>query len=260
MDCYEILGVDKDSSIEELKKAYEKKVSKIETEVSNKKNADAFLKVLEEAYKDALFQVTTTSKEKGQAFGDTVMFTDDELNEIRSDYYDEDLCYDEEPYDEDIYEEEKRSNRKRKRRHSNSNAKRKKGNKEKDRDKDKIDNKKNLKKGEEENRTKKESNILLLPFKIIVFPIIIILSIIIFILKFIDAIIWIATKILLIASIAGASIYGYEVYCGRIYMDIRVFIICGGIFILSVILPYITGSVPNLLSGINNSLKNFIFN
>ncbi|MBE6050007.1 MAG: hypothetical protein E7214_04905 [Clostridium sp.] len=272
MDCYEILGVDKNSSMEELRKAYEKRVKKIENEVDNRKNADAFFKVLEEAYKEALFNMATSHK-SGQDIESTVMFTKEELEDIRSEDFDDELCYDEEPYEDDDYayndyDGEKRT--KTKKRKSKSRSRKQKDNSKKSTDK-KNEKKKNRNKDGNEVEGKREKKkksgekdekgvkIIALPVKIIAFPIMIILSAVILILRFIDAIIWIVTKILIVASIAGASIYGYKVYRGEINMDLRVFLACGGVFILSVILPYITRTVPDSLDIINNSIKHFIF-
>ncbi len=95
-------------------------------------------------------------------------------------------------------------------------------------------------------------------FKILALPVIAILWITLFLCKILNLISWIASKIIVIASIAGASIHGYQVYIGHA-VQYRVFIPCAIGVIVSLFLPSILRVLPTILEVINNSLKRFIF-
>ena len=62
----------------------------------------------------------------------------------------------------------------------------------------------------------------------------------------------------MIASIAGASIHGYQVYIGHA-IQYKIFILCAIGFIVALFLPSILNILPNILEGINNRLKRFVF-
>ena len=99
----------------------------------------------------------------------------------------------------------------------------------------------------------------MIPVKILVLPIIALLSILIFICRIISISSWIVAKVIIFGAIAISAIHGYRIYTGQIAMEYTVFIACGIGFIVSIFLPSIVRIVPNMLQGINNSLKNFVF-
>ena len=92
MDSYSILGIEKESSMEDIEKAYIDKISKIKKEVKNEKNAAAFEAVLTKAYNDILSQKENISEEQELA----EEATDCEVDDLEYDEYEEynDLDYD----------------------------------------------------------------------------------------------------------------------------------------------------------------------
>ena len=79
-----------------------------------------------------------------------------------------------------------------------------------------------------------------------------------FLCKILNLISWIASKVIIIASIAGASIHGYQIYIGHA-VQYKIFILCAIGFIVSLFLPSILRVLPRILEGINNRLKRFVF-
>ena len=92
MVSYSILGIEKESSMEDIEKAYIDKISKIKKEVKNEKNAAAFEAVLTKAYNDILSQKENISEEQELA----EEATDCEVDDLEYDEYEEynDLDYD----------------------------------------------------------------------------------------------------------------------------------------------------------------------
>ena len=92
MDSYSILGIEKESSMEDIEKAYIDKISKIKKEVKNEKNAAAFEAVLTKAYNDILSQKENISEEQELA----EEAADCEVDDLEYDEYEEynDLDYD----------------------------------------------------------------------------------------------------------------------------------------------------------------------
>lgn len=101
--------------------------------------------------------------------------------------------------------------------------------------------------------------LLLIPVKILVLPIIVLLSILIFICRIISISSWIVSKVIIFGTIAISAIHGYQIYTGQIAREYTVFVACGIGFIVSIFLPSISRIVPNMLQGINNSLKKLLF-
>ena len=85
MDSYSILGIEKESSMEDIEKAYIDKISKIKKEVKNEKNAAAFEAVLTKAYNDILSQKENISEEQELA----EEATDCEVDDLEYDEYEE---------------------------------------------------------------------------------------------------------------------------------------------------------------------------
>lgn len=102
-------------------------------------------------------------------------------------------------------------------------------------------------------------NLLLIPLKVLALPIIAILTILIFICRIISISSWLVAKVIIVGVIAIAAIHGYQIYTGQAVSNYNVFIACGVGFIVSLFLPSIVRVVPNMLQGINNSLKKFVF-
>ncbi|MDS0526987.1 DUF1700 domain-containing protein [Clostridium sp. SHJSY1] len=266
MDNFEVLGVNKNSSLEEIKLAYENKVKDIDRQVTNEKNAEAFKKVLKDAY-DGIISNKSSMNENGQALGNTTVMSKDEIDELLDSTKDE---FEEDYYDDNYDYEETRVNKKTRKRRSSSGSSSKKRSKGKDDEYDKEKSKnrkrkkdKDYKEEHDKHHHKEESSgifsFLMIPLKILVIPIIIVLSIIILILEVISIAVWIVSKVLFIASIAVASVYGYQVYTGSAPMRYDLFAACGAAFILGILLPLITKIFRAPLKEINNSLKDFVF-
>lgn len=248
MDNYEILGVDKDSSMEEIKNAYETKIKQIDNEVSNKKNAEAFKKVLKDAY-DSL--ITDNSNEN------TLIMTKEEFEELskkeEEEYYD-DYGYDDyDYYDEDEYEEDRRRRKER-----NKREKRRKRQK-RNRDKDYEDERDRRYDSYNEEREDFLPWYIKLPLKILALPFVIIFSVILFIFDIINAALWAVTKILIVASIVAAGGLIYLYYNGMLELRTDLLTVCGAVFLVSIILPAIVKAIPKPLQIINNKLKAFVF-
>ena len=287
MDSYSILGIEKESSMEDIEKAYIDKISKIKKEVKNEKNAAAFEAVLTKAYNDILSQKENISEEQELA----EEATDCEVDDLEYDEYEEynDLDYDDfedgqvvdketfyRSFDEyDDYHDHKPKKRKKKKTQRRTNSKGEKNKKVKEnhrldddydkyKDKqDKGDERYNRYEGKNVKRVKekKEINlfsIVLLPLKIMIVPIIIVLSILLILLKLISFAKWIVSKVLIVAAIAVTSIHGYQIYMGAI-MDIRIFVVAAAVGISSIFIPYIVKTVPTIIEAINNKLKDFAF-
>ena len=243
MDSYEVLGVSKDSSLEEIEDVYESKLRQIDKEVVNEKNAESFKKLLKEAHDD-LIRLNTSNE-------NTVVMSKEEFNKmLEEEQSEDDNYYDEYGYDEKTYYEE-RENRKKRDKRSSRNKK------------DRRKRERTLRDREEERNYSDYDDIDLpwyisIPLKIVALPVIIIFSIIIFIFEMLNAVLWAVTKILILASAAVAAIHGYQVYTG---MNIRyeVFAGCAGVFLLSIILPIIFKTLPKPLKIMNNKLKAFVF-
>ena len=287
MDSYSILGIEKESSMEDIEKAYIDKISKIKKEVKNEKNAVAFEAVLTKAYNDIL-------KEKGNIDEEQELAEeaiDCEMDDLEYDEYEEydDLDYEDfedgqvldketyykvfEEYDDYYDHKPKKRKKKKTKRRTNSKGEKNKKVKENHRlddeyDKyngkqDKSDEIYNRYEGKNVKRVKEKKginlfSILLLPLKIIIFPIIIVLSILLILLKLISFATWIVSKVLIIASISVASIHGYQIYMGAT-MDVRIFIFAAAVAILSIFIPYIVKTMPAIIEAINNKLKDFVF-
>lgn len=234
MDNYEILGVSKDSSMEEIQDAYEWKLKQIDKEVVNEKNAEAFKKVLHDAYEGLM---------KNNCDENTIVMTKEEFNRLimeeeENDYYD----------DEKSRREIKSKKSKKKRNSRNKKAS--------------NDNSRNRREKTDYREYKKESDFpwyLELPLKILALPIIIVLSVILFIFDTINIALWAVTKLLIIGSIAVAAIHGYQIYSGISLIRYDIFAACAAVFIISIILPAILRISPKPLEIINNKLKAFVF-
>lgn len=257
MNSYEILGVNKDSSLEEIKKAYEGKVKKIDEEVVDEKKSKAFKKVLTDAYNELAISknvdestIVMSKEEFYKLSEDDDYYYDND--EYEDDYYDDDYEYDDEDDYSDRYYEEKN---KRKRSSSSSRNKNK-----RKRRKDKMPSEDE----EKYNHYDREHDIdmpwyIALPLKVVAFPVIVILSIIIMIMDVLNMALWIVTKLLIIGSVAVAAIHGYQIYSGISLIKYEIFAACLGVFVVSIILPLIFKTIPKPLKIINNKLKAFVF-
>ena len=247
MNSYELLGVGSDSSLEEIKDSYEKKLRQIDKEVVNEKNAEAFKKVLKEAYDEL------TEKASNE---DTIVMSKEEFNKLLEEEQEEYDDYDEDGYDDYSYDEVRhKEKQRRERRTSRNRTKRKKKKREPSRPR---------REEQEYSREFDDEDIDLpwyisIPLKIAALPFVIILSIIIMIFDILNAALWAVTKILILGSVAVAAIHGYQVYSGMSLVRYEVFVGCAGVFVLSIILPLIFRTLPKPLKIMNNKLKAFVF-
>ena len=101
-------------------------------------------------------------------------------------------------------------------------------------------------------------NILMLPIKIILLPIIWLLSLIILLCKAINMVSWIASKVIIVGSIAVGAIHMYQIHLGH-PKDIKLLILAVAGVVISFFLPYILRSIPKMLTKLNNILKSVVF-
>ncbi|NRT29067.1 curved DNA-binding protein CbpA [Clostridium beijerinckii] len=87
-DYHKLLGVEKNASKEEIKKAYEMQVEKIKKEVVNEKRLNQFLKIFDEAY-EALISLNENQSVKENL---TVAINPKEIQKEK-DYSNEDEAY-----------------------------------------------------------------------------------------------------------------------------------------------------------------------
>lgn len=247
-DYHKLLGVEKNASKEEIKKAYEMQVEKMKKEVVNEKRLNQFLKIFDEAY-EALI-----SLEENQSVKENLTVA---INpkEIQKDYSNEDEA------------SKSRRNSRSKAKGSggkSNNLKRKETSRNKERknslndDKEEKGRKQRAAEKKSQNDTKKAFNLIMLPFKILVFPFIVVLSVIISVLQVINIISWIATKILIVGSISVGAIHLYQVKMGQA-INYNILILAGAVLLASFFLPYILKLLLKVLKTINDVLKGFVF-
>ncbi|MDV4149423.1 molecular chaperone DnaJ [Clostridium sp. AL.422] len=257
MEKYEILSVDENSSMEEIRQAYENKVNEIKKEIVDERRAKAFIKVFDKAFEEIKLEKEKIQNQETML----INFKNTNLDNYAKDKLDIEEIDKYEDFDE--YKEITRKNKEKKKSPSRSSTRKKQNNNRKkvykDNDIDKKKRKNNNQKIRSKERLSKESSLIKLPFKILAVPIIVVLSILIFLLKTINLISWIATKVLIVAAISVSSIHGYQVYIGQ-PMYYEVFVLCAVVFVISLFLPSILKVVPSALSSINNKIKKFVFN
>lgn len=266
MEQYKILGVDENATMEEIKEAYDNKVKQFKEEIKDERRAKKFIEVFDKAYEEIKLE-----REKNQ--NQQTMIIDfkgtDSIQELK-----DDLDKSEENFQcsiegEEFDESEERSIVTKEKRKSNSKIssakKGKSNNKKSSKTKDKdVEHEKTMKKANKKVvvKNRKESSTIAkaikLPFKLLAIPVIVVLTIILFLCKILNLISWIASKVIIIASIAGASIHGYQIYIGYA-VQYKIFILCAIGFIVSLFLPSILRVLPRILEGINNRLKRFVF-
>lgn len=250
MESYKILGIDENASMEEVRQAYENKVNEIKKEIVNEKRAKAFIEVFDNAYEEIKVE-----KEKIQSQETTVInikkinSEQNSKNDISTNKFEED--------------EETFKNNKIKKKPSSIKLSRNNYTKSiKSSNKDKKDNLKRRNNNKKKELKKEENSSIgtLIQFilKVLALPIIVILTIVIFLCKLINLISWIASKIIIVGAIAGASIHGYQVYIGQ-PMYYVIFVACAVAFLAALFLPSILKIVPSILERINNKLKDFVF-
>lgn len=252
MEHYKILGVDKNATMEEITKAYEKKIKEFKTDINDEKRAKAFIKVFDKAYENIKLE-----REKPQA-DNTVIMGIDEFSGFE---------HLEDKFEREIVEAENYSSSvrgKRKTSYNSSSIKKKKTSKtnsakrnsaEKSNDKNNIKEKAVVK---EKRESSMVSTLLQLPLKAIALIGIVILSTILLLCKVISLASWLASRLIMAATIGVASIHGYQIYIGHaIRYDI--FILCAAAFIIALFLPSIVRIVPSIIGGVNNKLKEYAF-
>lgn len=264
MECYKVLGVDENATMEEVKEAYENKVKQFREEIKDEIRVKKFIEVFDKAYEEIKLERENIQNQQTMIMN----INDTDLKDYQKSDFDkgEECNYvfrkdeiDEEEENFIITKEKRKSYPKKSSSKNKKSNKKTSENKYKDRSKEKSKNESNKK---VVTKKKKESSsigtIIKLPFKIVAFPIIIVLSIILFLCKILSLMYWIVSKAIMIASIAGASIHGYQVYIGQA-IQYKIFILCAIGFIIALFLPSILKVLPSILESINNRLKRFVF-
>lgn len=261
MECYKVLGVDENASMDEIKEAYENKVKQFREEIKDERRANKFIEVFDKAYEEIKLERENIHNQQTMIMNvNDIALEDYEKNNFNKAEESNYVFRRDEIGEEDesfIITKEKRKSYTKK-----SASKNKKSNKKTSDNKDKLKDKYKNKPKKVVTKKKKESSstgtIIKLPFKILAFPVIVVLSAILFLCKILNLMSWVASKIIIIASIAGASIHGYQVYVGHA-IQYKIFILCAIGFIVALFLPSILKALPNMLGGINNRLKRFVF-
>ena len=255
----EVSSLFKKNKIEE--KPVDISVNKEEVKLENQNIENSYAATVlisrEEIVKESLIQDNETEEER-------VIFKSKEDFEECDEFFDDED--EEEDFEEKIIKKiKKKTNYKsRKNNKNNNSAKRSsvsKNNKEYD-SRDRSYNNKEINKNVVVKKEKGSDGVLgllLIPVKILVLPIIVLLSILIFICRIISISSWIVSEVIIFGAIAISAIHGYRIYTGQIAREYTVFIACGIGFIVSIFLPNISRIVPNMLQGINNSLKKLLF-
>lgn len=256
----EVSALFKKNKIEE--KPVDISLNKEEVKVANQNIENSYAATVlmsrEEILKESLIQHHEPEEER-------IIFKSKEDFEECDGFFDDDE--EEEDFEEKIIKKIKQRNPYKKNK-NNSSVKRNsinKNNKEynsrdRDRDRDNIANNEYKEKNKKVVvKKEKNSGLLLIPLKILVLPVIAILSILIFICKIISISSWVVSKVIIVGAIAIAAIHGYRIYIGQVAREYNIFVACGIGFIVSIFLPSIVRILPNILQGINNSLKDFVF-
>lgn len=268
MDYYNILGVNKNASKEEIKAAYENKVKKIKEEVANEKRAKMFIKAFDEAY-EALMEL----EESGQSSQRLISDIEEAENKtviIKPQEIQQELEKQRRVSTESGYSEtKKRSTRKSSTSRSKSSSKKKPKSK-KDYSEDENIEKKNKERRNEKNNkqrvVRKSQNsiastlmsVLILPLKVLALPIIAILSVIILLCKTINVVSWLASKVIIACGIGIGAIHLYQINLGEVMNEKLLFAVVVAV-VASFFLPSILRIVPKIFGSLNDALKNFVF-
>lgn len=256
MEHYKTLGIDENASMEEVTRAYKDKVNKFKEEINSERRAGAFIKVFDQAY-----EAIKIEREQDQYNQNLEIKTNDRYLNQNSKHNSNEDKYDDFEYDEEEYifdkESRRASSKSSSRKKQRSNKKKSSKSNSKDRDKNKRNkNKKAAVKGKKESSTSTTVSGIIL--KILAIPVIVVLSTTIFFCKIISLVSWIASKIIIVASIALSAIHGYQIYIGQ-PIQYKIFVISAVAFVISLFLPSILKIVPSVLGGLNDRLKRFVF-
>ncbi|WP_346896346.1 molecular chaperone DnaJ [Clostridium sp. UBA7503] len=254
MEHYKILGVDKNTSMEEITKAYEDRVNKFKEEIEDEKRVKSFINVFDEAYKKI-------KEEREKNRNEQTVIIDNQVKDLNNNFHKDDSN----GYESfNQYEQESTAGREKKRSSSKSTSigKQKRAKKKSTGYRENI---KSEKQSKNDNSRKAGSNkknsapsLTQLPLKILFMPVVAILSIIIFLCKILNIISWIASKIIIIAAISISAIHGYQIYIGHV-IQYKIFVLCAVGFVVSLFLPSILKMLVSTLSKVNSTLKKFVF-
>lgn len=296
MNYYSTLGISKGASREEVQRAYESQVNKIKEEIKDEKRASKFIRLFDEAYEALMKELTPQNVEledktiiidvnkiREEVEEDKTLIINQyelqkeienqmtnrqneiEKEEIYNPYRGKVVReYDEED-DKGLEEscvERKRSSSRRKSEDTGGRRKKKQRRKNPSKDNDNEKGRRNKNRKSSVDKVKGTSkgvvNILMLPIKIILLPIIWVVSIIILLCKAISMVSWIASKVIIVGSIAVGAIHMYQIHIGQ-PEDIKLLILAALGVVISFFLPYILRVVPRLLTKLNNMLKSIVF-
>lgn len=249
-DYYKILGVEKNTSKEEIKEAYEKQVAKLKKEVINEKRLNQFLKIFDEAY-----EALNSLEEKQLINENTTLIMNPQ--EVQEELQDNNKSNN---YIDRSYSKNKGRSCSRKKigfTEKSFTQNKDKKNKLNYNKEEKGRKQKTAEKGSKSD-TKSILNLLELPFKILALPVIAVLSIVTVLLQIINIISWIATKLLIVGSISAGAIHLYQVKMGQT-MNYNILILAVSVLLASFFLPYILKFTLKVLKTLNDVLKGFVF-
>lgn len=252
MEHYKILGVDKNATMEEVTKAYEKKISEFKKDINDEKRAKAFIKVFDKAYEDIKLERSRLHANNTMVMG---------IDEFSGFEHLEDNF---EWESSKIEDDNSRVKPKKKVSPKTSSVKKKSSSKSTSYkvSKAKKEPDKSTTRRKSEVNAQRESSIssalLQLPLKAVALALIVVLSTILLLCKVISLASWLASRLIMVAAIGGVSIHGYQIYIGHaIRYDI--FILCAAAFIIALFLPGIVRIVPSIIGGVNDKLKSYVF-
>ena len=253
-DYYKLLGLEKNASKEEIKVAYEKQIEKIKKEVVNEKRLNQFLKMFDEAY-EALNKLEENNLD--DKFIDEnstlIMSTQEVRRELEDNNKNDNINRNNPRNKERLSSSRKKSGLSEKRISKNGDKKYR----IYDDKEEKIRKERSTERSRESN-TKQAVGLVMLPFRILALPFIAILSVIILLLQIINIVSWIATKVLIVASISVGAIHLYQVKLGQ-SINYNILVLAGAVLLASFFLPYILKFMLKILQTLNNALKGIAF-
>lgn len=257
MKHYRILDVDENASMKEVKRAYENKVNKFKEDIKDEIILKKFIKTFDKAYEEIKAERQANQNEETVLMNakqvDSKEYLKSSFDRGNRSKYDDFEDYEEEV----LVSREKKKSSSKNTSTKNKNSKKKKSSKNINKDKaEEKCNRDNTRKKvvKEENK----ASWIQLPLKILAVPVIAILSVIIFLLTIVNLLSWIASKLMIIGSIAISAIHGYQIYLGQA-AEYKVFILSALAFTIALFLPSILKPAISMLSKLNNKLKRFVF-
>lgn len=258
MEKYKVLGIDENASRDEIEIAYINKIEEFNKTIKDKKKLKKYLTLFDKAYREIKKEQYTKEYEETLLIDIKEIKSKEEIDSNIDAYSEGGLVF-EEWIDEDTldYKENVSAKKTKKTGVKSISSKKTRSNKSKSN----KDNKRAEKKAKDVEHVKKKrerdkdrNSFIRILRKVLVTPIIMVISIIILFCEVLNVISWIVSKIMIVGSIALASIHGYQIYNGQA-IQYKIFILSGCVFILAFCLPTVTKTLSKLLNNVKGKLK-----